>query len=50
MYYNEEDAEDYDPDADYCIDEDLLEINGWSMDDTIYGINTGCVLKDITCD
>ena len=50
LYYNEENEEDYESDADYCIDQDTLEINGWSMDDTIYGISTGCVLKDITCD
>ncbi len=50
LYYNEENDEDYESDADYCIDQDTLEINGWSMDDTIYGITTGCVLEDITCD
>ena len=50
LYYNEENDEDYESDTDYCVDEDTLQINGWSMDDTIYGITTGCVLEDITCD
>tara|TARA_B110000967_G_C18751518_1_gene493077 strand:+ start:252 stop:758 length:507 start_codon:yes stop_codon:yes gene_type:complete len=32
------------------IDENVLEQNGWSMDDTIYGINTGCELECISGD
>ena len=30
------------------IDESVLEQNGWSMDDTIYGIDTGCELECIS--
>ena len=30
------------------IDENVLEQNGWSMDDTIYGIDTGCELECIS--
>ena len=37
IYYNEEDYESH---ADYCVYEDTLQINGWSMDDTIYGITS----------
>ncbi len=30
------------------VDEDILELNGWSMDDTIYGMDTGCELELIS--
>ena len=30
----------------YCLDEDLLECNNWSMDDTIYGITCECNLEE----
>ena len=41
--------EDYtgDPD-DYSVDDEVLEYNGWSMDDTTYGIYGGCELEDIS--
>ena len=35
-------------DQEYGPDENILEKNGWSMDDTIYGINTGCELECIS--
>lgn len=48
LYCDDEDEENnYNSEEEYCIDEDLLESNGWSMDDTIYGINCTCVLEDI---
>lgn len=50
LYHNKEGNEEYDKDADYCVDEDVLQMNGWSMDDTIYGFSTGCELEDITLD
>ena len=47
LYFDEEEPEDYDPDCDNCINEDLLEGNGWFMDNTIYGISSGgCTLDD----
>lgn len=46
LLYCDEDDE-YNSEEEYCLDEDLLEKNGWSMDDTIYGFDTGCVLEDI---
>ena len=30
------------------VDEDILELNGWSMGGTIYGITTGCELECIS--
>ena len=43
LYCNKED--EYNSEDEYCLDEDLLETNGWSMDDTIYGFDTGCELE-----
>ena len=40
--------EDYNSEEEYCLDQDLLEKNGWSMDDTIYGFDTGCELECIS--
>ena len=28
----------------YEYDEDILRMNGWEMNDTIYGFDTGCEL------
>jgi hypothetical protein len=51
IYYDDEDDDEddyeYDSDEENNIDEDLLEKNGWSMDDTIYGLSCKCVLEDI---
>jgi hypothetical protein len=44
IYYNDENEKDYDCNAQYCLDIDTLKTNGWSMDETIYGISCGCVL------
>lgn len=30
------------------LDPDVLEKNGWSMDYTIYGMDTGCELESIS--
>ena len=35
LMLQQEEPEDYDPDCDNCINEDLLEGNGWFMDNTI---------------
>jgi hypothetical protein len=46
LYCNEED--EYNSEDEYCLDTDLLEENGWSMDETIYGFDTGCELELIS--
>jgi len=40
--------EDYNSEEEYDLGSDLLEKNGWSMDDTIYGFDTGCELELIS--
>ena len=47
LYLDPSDTESYTLDCD-CIDEYVLDQNGWSMDDTIYGINSGCELDLIS--
>jgi hypothetical protein len=44
LYLDPDDKESYTSDCD-DVNEDVLEQNGWSMDDTIYGIDTGCELE-----
>ena len=48
-YLDPDDKESYTSDCD-DIDEDVLQQNDWSMDDTIYGIDTGCELECISGD
>jgi hypothetical protein len=50
LYFDEDDAESYQNDFDdgACVDTDVLEQNGWSIDDTIYGIDTCCQLECIS--
>ena len=50
MYKNNEDPENYDENCDDMVNLDILENNGWSMDDTIYGISGCFELKEITTD
>ena len=47
LYLDPDDNESYTSDCD-DVDEDVLEKNGWSLDDTIYGIDTGCELECIS--
>jgi len=47
LYFDENDEESYTNDCDN-VDEDVLPQNGWSMDDTIYGMDTGCKLECIS--
>lgn len=44
LYCSPENYDEYDEDCD--VDDELLEENGWSMDDTIYGFSTGCELTE----
>jgi hypothetical protein len=50
LYFDENDTESYQNACDDGInaDTDVLDQNGWSMDDTIYGIDTGCELECIS--
>ena len=51
LYFDENDAESYQNACDFGIDAadpDVLEQNGWSMDETIYGMDTGCELECIS--
>ena len=49
LYFDEDDKETYDPECDDNVDVCILEANNWSMDDTIYGIDTGgCTLECIS--
>ena len=43
-YYDEE----YNADIEYDFQQDILELNDWDMDDTIYGFDTGCELELIS--
>ena len=47
LYFNSEEPENYDNECDDRIDEDILDSNGWSMDDTIYGITCKCKIEEI---
>ena len=38
---------EYDSDNGDDFQEDILETNGWDLDDTIYIISSGCILKEI---
>ncbi len=47
LYQDLDAVDDYETDCEDMIDEELLDKNGWSMDDTIYGIVGGCKLERI---
>jgi hypothetical protein len=46
VFLDPDDKESYDSDCD-DVDENILQNNGWSMDDTIYGMDTGCELQEL---
>ena len=46
VFLDPDDKESYDSDCDDA-DENILQKNGWSMDDTIYGMDTGCQLQEL---
>ena len=48
LIYRPIDDEDYYSDEEYSLDTSVLEQNGWDMDDTIYGMDTGCELELIS--
>lgn len=47
MYKDEDEPDSYDGDCDDHVNEDILEANGWSMDDTTYGISCRVELNEI---
>ena len=46
VFLDLDDKESYDSERDE-VDENILQKNGWSMDDTIYGMDTGCELQEL---
>lgn len=46
VFLDPDDKESYDSERDE-VDENILQKNGWSMDDTIYGMDTGCELQEL---
>jgi len=48
LYLDPDYEECYTSDCDDDVNEDVLGQNGWSLDDTIYGITTGCDLECIS--
>ena len=47
MYCEDIKNSDYEYDSDNDeFQEDILDTNGWDLDDTIYGFTTGCILEE----
>ena len=46
VFLDLDDKESYDSERDE-VDENILQKNGWSIDDTIYGMDTGCELQEL---
>jgi len=47
-WHNEYYDEEYNTDSKYNLEQDILELNDWYMDNTIYGFDTGCKLELIS--
>jgi hypothetical protein len=45
MFYSQTNEEEYNSEDEYCLDECLLEENGWMLNDTIYGFDCNCELE-----
>ena len=45
MFCDRENQHEYDSEEDYGFDQDIMEANDWSMNDTIYEILHGCELE-----
>ena len=45
MFKDKEDEDAYNSEEEYDFDQDIMEANDWSMDDTIYEIIDGCELE-----
>jgi hypothetical protein len=48
LWHNEYYENSYDNSEDYPFEYDILELNKWELDDTIYGFSTGCELELIS--
>lgn len=46
MYCGEDNKDEYDSDEEYDFNQDIMEENDWSMDDTIYEIYDGFEFED----
>ena len=46
MYCSEDNKDDYDSDEDHDFNQDIMEENEWTMDDTIYEIYDGFEFED----
>ena len=44
-FYDEDNADEYDSEEEYDFDQDIMEANDWSMNDTIYEIVGGCDME-----
>ena len=47
MYKDEDEPDLYDEECDDHVNEDILETNGWSMDDTTYGISCRVEVNEV---
>ena len=45
MFCSEDNQDEYDTEEEYDFDQDIMEANDWSMNDTIYEITNGCELE-----
>jgi hypothetical protein len=45
MFCDRENQHEYDSEEDYDFDQDIMEANDWSVNDTIYEILHGCELE-----
>lgn len=48
MFHDEDNDDEYDSEEEYDFDQDLMEANDWSLDDTIYEITGGCEMELIS--
>ena len=48
IYWHKDYYDEYDDGETYDYNEDILELNGWELDDTIYGFDTKCELELIS--
>ena len=45
MFCDKDDEDAYNSEEEYEFEQDIMEANDWSMDDTIYEIVNGCELE-----
>jgi hypothetical protein len=47
IYCSEDNVDTFDENDQYDVDENVLRENGWVLSDTIYGIDSGCILEPV---